>query len=63
MNIDQAVRAFEAEHGIVPPEPYRTFVAEMFGAEFGFTTSAPGFVGWVAHWAAGKKWFYVGSAE
>ncbi|WP_460063785.1 SMI1/KNR4 family protein [Streptomyces sp. YKOK-I1] len=28
-----------------------------FGAEFGHTTSAPGFSGWVAHWAAGKEWF------
>ncbi|MFI6550011.1 hypothetical protein ACIBO9_42905 [Streptomyces prunicolor] len=31
--------------------------AMPFGAEFGFTTSAPGFAGWVAHWAAGKEWF------
>ena len=28
-----------------------------FGAEFGHTTAAPGFAGWVAHWAAGKEWF------
>ncbi|MEH0431594.1 SMI1/KNR4 family protein [Streptomyces stelliscabiei] len=28
-----------------------------FGAEFGHTTSAPGFADWVAHWAAGKEWF------
>ncbi|MFD4873653.1 SMI1/KNR4 family protein [Streptomyces sp. NPDC058420] len=31
--------------------------AMPFGAEFGYTTSAPGFAGWVAHWAAGKEWF------
>ncbi|MFI1355532.1 SMI1/KNR4 family protein [Streptomyces sp. NPDC020898] len=31
--------------------------AMPFGAEFGYTTSAPGFAGWVAHWAAGNGWF------
>ncbi len=31
--------------------------AVPFGAEFGFTTSAPGFAGWVGHWAAQKEWF------
>ncbi|MFE2870138.1 MULTISPECIES: SMI1/KNR4 family protein [unclassified Embleya] len=34
--------------------------ATPFGAEFGFTSGAPGFAGWVAHWAAGKEWFDVG---
>ena len=29
-----AVRAFEAEHGIAVPEPYRTFVAEISGGSF-----------------------------
>jgi len=28
-----------------------------FGAEFGYTTGASGFAGWVAHWAAGREWF------
>lgn len=31
--------------------------AMPFGAEFGHTTSAPGFAGWVKHWAAGQEWF------
>lgn len=31
--------------------------AMPFGAEFGHTTSASGFAGWVAHWAGGKEWF------
>lgn len=31
--------------------------ATPFGAEFGYTTSEPGFAGWVKHWAAGKPWF------
>ncbi|NUR01083.1 MAG: SMI1/KNR4 family protein [Streptomyces sp.] len=124
----EAVRAFEAEQGVVLPEPYRTFVGEPFplttawlweeddgpyedpeaairrfldhgsvvlgtdgcamnwhlvvsgpqrghiwhitdvgampfGSEFGFTTSEPGFAGWVKHWAAGKEWFDAPSAE
>ncbi|MER5501507.1 MULTISPECIES: SMI1/KNR4 family protein [unclassified Streptomyces] len=31
--------------------------AVPFGAEFGHTTSEPGFAGWVGHWAAGKYWY------
>ncbi|MFJ9817244.1 SMI1/KNR4 family protein [Streptomyces sp. NPDC101151] len=31
--------------------------AMPFGAEFGHTTAAPGFAGWVRHWAAGREWF------
>ncbi|MEE1752141.1 SMI1/KNR4 family protein [Streptomyces sp. SP18CS02] len=31
--------------------------AMPFGAEFGFTTGAPGFAGWVGHWAADTPWF------
>ncbi|MFJ1667705.1 SMI1/KNR4 family protein [Streptomyces bottropensis] len=34
-----------------------------FGAEFGHTTSAPGFAGWVAHWAAGREWFDAESSQ
>ncbi|MFB6888015.1 SMI1/KNR4 family protein [Kitasatospora sp. NPDC056327] len=32
-----------------------------FGAEHGFTTAAPGFAGWVEHWAAGRPWFDAGA--
>ena len=28
-----------------------------FGAEFGTTTAASGFAGWVGRWAAGRDWF------
>jgi hypothetical protein len=31
--------------------------AAPFGAEFGHTTAACGFAGWVAHWAESKPWF------
>ncbi|MDK0524719.1 SMI1/KNR4 family protein [Streptomyces sp. ML-6] len=31
--------------------------AVPFGAEFGHTTSEPGFAGWVGHWAADKDWY------
>ncbi|MGI5238907.1 SMI1/KNR4 family protein [Dactylosporangium sp. CA-139066] len=31
--------------------------AMPFGAEFGYTTGASGFLGWVRHWAAGQPWF------
>lgn len=31
--------------------------AEPFDAGRGFTTGAPGFTGWVRHWAAGRPWF------
>ncbi len=30
--------------------------AHPYGAPFGGTTAAPGFAGWVAHWAANKDW-------
>jgi hypothetical protein len=33
--------------------------AQPFGADFGNTTAASGFVGWVRHWAAGNPWFDV----
>jgi hypothetical protein len=31
--------------------------AQPFGADFGCTTGAAGFAGWVRHWAEGKWWF------
>ncbi|MGW0561819.1 hypothetical protein ACWDZ4_14680 [Streptomyces sp. NPDC003016] len=31
--------------------------AAPFGAEFGFTTTEPGFAGWGEHGAAGRPWF------
>lgn len=31
--------------------------AQPFGRSFGHTTAAPGFAGWVAHWAAGRDWY------
>ncbi|MFC8722261.1 SMI1/KNR4 family protein [Kitasatospora sp. NPDC057198] len=31
--------------------------ATPFGAEFGHTTAASGFAGWVAHWHTGHPWF------
>ncbi|MGW1780988.1 hypothetical protein ACWCQQ_17865 [Streptomyces sp. NPDC002143] len=51
MNIDEAT-----------PEDLAVLRA-AFGSEFGLTTSEPGFVGWVRHWAAGKQWFDAESAE
>jgi hypothetical protein len=60
------VHAFEAEHGIVLPEPYRTFVAETADGsssgppEYGFVSLSAvpeGRVGWVRHSAAGKPQF------
>jgi hypothetical protein len=51
-----AVHAFEAEHGIVVPEPYRTFVAEISDGSF---TGPPdfGLVGLAqtpADWGSGR---------
>jgi hypothetical protein len=31
--------------------------AQPFGSEFGYTTGASGFGGWVAHWLAGLPWW------
>jgi hypothetical protein len=33
--------------------------AQPFGAPFGYTTAAPGFAGWVRHWADSNDWFDV----
>ena len=31
--------------------------AEPFGREFGYTTGASGFLGWVEHWHSGAEWW------
>ncbi len=46
-----AVREFGAPHDVLLPQPWRSF-----GAEFGYACAAPGFAGWVRHWAAGRPW-------
>jgi hypothetical protein len=33
--------------------------AQPLGVSFGYTSAAPGFAGWVRHWAARKDWFDV----
>jgi len=32
-------------------------VTDVGAQPFGYTTADDGFVGWAAHWAAGKEWF------
>ena len=32
-------------------------VTDAGAQPFGYTTADDGFVGWAAHWAAGKEWF------
>jgi hypothetical protein len=31
--------------------------AQPFGREFGYTTGASGFLGWVEHWHSGADWW------
>jgi hypothetical protein len=37
--------------------------AQPFGREFGYTTGASGFLGWVAHWHSGAWWWDASPAD
>ncbi len=48
-----AVHSFEAKHGIVVPEPYRSFVAEISGLRSGLRRGA--WAGWKLGCSEGRR--------